>query len=51
MDDLAIGSAEITGDISTILLQLPIHIDDFKVTNLVVSGNEMLAKVLTNPWI
>ena len=51
MDDPAIGRTEITGHVATVLLKLTIDLDDFKVTDLVESGNEMLAKVLTNPWI
>jgi hypothetical protein len=51
MDYPAIGSTEITGYVPTVLLKLPIHVDNFKVTDLVICGDEMLAKVLTNLWI
>ena len=48
MDYLAIGSTEITGYVPTVLLQLPIHSDNFKVTDLMIRGDEMLAKVFAN---
>ena len=51
VDYPGIGRAEITGHVAAILLQLPIHVDDFKVTDLVVRGDEMLTKILTNTWI
>jgi len=51
MDDPAIGCTEITGHVATVLLKLTIDLDDFKVTDLVVGSDEMLAKIFSNTWV
>jgi len=51
VDDPGIRCAEITGDVAAIFLNSTIHFDNFKVTDLVVCSNEMLAKIFSNTWI
>ena len=46
-----IGRAEITGHVAAVFLKPAIYVDNLKVTNLVVRGDEMLTKILTNAWI
>ena len=51
VDDPGIRRAEITGDVAASFLNPTIYVDNFKVTDLMECGDEMLAKIFANAWI